>query len=601
MSKGQVFFAQQRNATSARGLERAKASLVAANGRLTAAQARATAASSALSVAQGRLSIATRATTTAVGVLRGALAFFGGVPGLILTAAAAVAFFATSVSDASADLQNAEGSVAALQGAIQGVEQAQQAYQTAISATAGVQTSASNRIVADTRREFEAKKRLLELEADRQRALQRLRLAEIESTTRELASANSRVQEARDPNAFFLTGAQRRNQEGLFSSQARRLLSDLQRLNAEADLVDAALSRIDTAVSSGFAEPENPPAVSTGGGAAVRDERDAYAELIEFAADRQQQLRDEIDITRAAADQVTELTIRRQLLAEARQAGIDLGEAEIAQLGAIAAAEARLTENLEQLRQAREVVDSVTQSSLTTEEWMLASRERLEALLPSIIELVGDEARAQEILGEAIRQANQEIADTSPYQDLSRELLDIAQSAETGEEALRRFLNALAEIALQDFIDVLGGRDASRPFGGIFEGIINGLSNVELFNSGGPTGGVRNRPAGIVHGQEFVIRAGPAQQYAPLLEAINSGLPSFNVGGMVAPAIQPVSVPSVPVMAAPSVNVQMGGTVINNSGSELSPAALRELDRRDNALLEEIAEMNYRDPGSLPP
>jgi hypothetical protein len=59
--------------------------------------------------------------------------------------------------------------------------------------------------------------------------------------------------------------------------------------------------------------------------------------------------------------------------------------------------------------------------------------------------------------------------------------------------------------------------EAQGPFGG------------KGFAGGGYTGRIgRNRVAGVVHGEEFVVRAGPADQYRPLLEAMNEGtMPSL--------------------------------------------------------------------------
>ena len=54
------------------------------------------------------------------------------------------------------------------------------------------------------------------------------------------------------------------------------------------------------------------------------------------------------------------------------------------------------------------------------------------------------------------------------------------------------------------------------------------------FSSGGYTGdSPRTAVAGVVHGQEFVIPAGPTKKYRPLLEAMRRGreLPTVPVSG----------------------------------------------------------------------
>lgn len=62
------------------------------------------------------------------------------------------------------------------------------------------------------------------------------------------------------------------------------------------------------------------------------------------------------------------------------------------------------------------------------------------------------------------------------------------------------------------------------------------------FASGGWTGDVSPQAvAGVVHGEEFVVRAGPAARHRSILEAINRGMPGYAGGGYVTPAV--LSVP----------------------------------------------------------
>ncbi len=55
------------------------------------------------------------------------------------------------------------------------------------------------------------------------------------------------------------------------------------------------------------------------------------------------------------------------------------------------------------------------------------------------------------------------------------------------------------------------------------------------FATGGWTGGQRQQVRGVVHGEEFVVRAGPAARYFGLLEAINAegSVPGYASGGYV--------------------------------------------------------------------
>lgn len=49
------------------------------------------------------------------------------------------------------------------------------------------------------------------------------------------------------------------------------------------------------------------------------------------------------------------------------------------------------------------------------------------------------------------------------------------------------------------------------------------IAGVPGFERGGWTGGVRGQPRGTVHGEEFVVRAGPAARHRSMLEAMNAG------------------------------------------------------------------------------
>lgn len=90
----------------------------------------------------------------------------------------------------------------------------------------------------------------------------------------------------------------------------------------------------------------------------------------------------------------------------------------------------------------------------------------------------------------------------------------------------------------------IAGGFLSRLFGGAPAGLLPSTvaalpAGAGLFDIGGWTGnGHPGAPAGIVHGQEFVVRAGPARTHRALLEAINSGgppAPPYQSGGFVEP------------------------------------------------------------------
>ncbi len=94
------------------------------------------------------------------------------------------------------------------------------------------------------------------------------------------------------------------------------------------------------------------------------------------------------------------------------------------------------------------------------------------------------------------------------------------------------------------FVDALFGATSGGGKGGsgLFGGVIGAVGKLLGFSSGGWTGGgAANAAAGIVHGQEFVVRAGPAAQHRDMLEAINAGRAPANANAP-APVPQPVAI-----------------------------------------------------------
>lgn len=93
--------------------------------------------------------------------------------------------------------------------------------------------------------------------------------------------------------------------------------------------------------------------------------------------------------------------------------------------------------------------------------------------------------------------------------------------ADTFEKMVGRMISQLLVFYLLETLvgfiapgsDFLSDLQAAGPFG-----------KITGFDSGGWTGGTAGKPAGIVHGQEFVVKAGPAAQHRDMLEAMNAGL-----------------------------------------------------------------------------
>lgn len=87
-------------------------------------------------------------------------------------------------------------------------------------------------------------------------------------------------------------------------------------------------------------------------------------------------------------------------------------------------------------------------------------------------------------------------------------------------------------------------------------------NNMAGFDVGGYTGNLpRNAPAGIVHGQEFVVNAAATAKHRPYLESINRGLPGYQSGGYVTPAPSLVGLEVVGTLDTPWGPSQMRAVV----------------------------------------
>ena len=93
------------------------------------------------------------------------------------------------------------------------------------------------------------------------------------------------------------------------------------------------------------------------------------------------------------------------------------------------------------------------------------------------------------------------------------------------QEVLTTLASAFAKLALKTALGSLSS--AGGGFGSIISSVLPFLG----FASGGYTGNVgRNRVAGVVHGQEYVMNADATRRNLPLLQAMNSGASWGNAG-----------------------------------------------------------------------
>lgn len=127
---------------------------------------------------------------------------------------------------------------------------------------------------------------------------------------------------------------------------------------------------------------------------------------------------------------------------------------------------------------------------------------------------------------------------------------DILFDTENVLDNIGKAVNRLVSDIIRDLIRIQIVKAIGNAFTG---GAFGGLGKLFGFSSGGYTGNVgRNKVAGLVHGQEFVVKASAARDNMPLLRAINSGA---SVGGVSSAG---VSVSGGSVVVTPVISFGMG-------------------------------------------
>lgn len=223
---------------------------------------------------------------------------------------------------------------------------------------------------------------------------------------------------------------------------------------------------------------------------AARKLAEAYKRIVEAGQDfvRQQQL--EAGLIGMNEQAANALRYEFDLLNEARRAGIKLTEADRHGFKALAEAMAEAEENTRHLREAFDFTkDTIKGFFSDLRSGLMEGKSFFEAL------------------GQAGLNAINKIADR---------LMDLA---------LDQIINGFLKNLMGSFGGVFGG----GSFGG-GASYFPSIPGAGLYQSGGWTGdGPVGQAAGVVHGQEFVVKAGPAARNRAALEAMNAGvLPSAN-------------------------------------------------------------------------
>lgn len=220
---------------------------------------------------------AMRAGTLTAGGFAAALGPLGLIAGLAAGAAIAFGKWGNSVDSATQALAAQAREGGAVESMIADAAKAQEAYKKAVAATAGAQTAASNSIVADTKKEFEAKKSLLELELKRQRALLAVQQANLEERGTALKSEigskvftrNSGVERGFSDPRIGNFVRQPDDITGLEKTQSvidnSPITAEIKKIRAEMVLTEVGASKLEEALNSTFGTSEGGKGGAGGG------------------------------------------------------------------------------------------------------------------------------------------------------------------------------------------------------------------------------------------------------------------------------------------------------------------------------------------------
>lgn len=198
-------------------------------------------------------------------------------------------------------------------------------------------------------------------------------------------------------------------------------------------------------------------------------------------------------------------------------------------------------------RKAQELKTAADRAGISLTPEMVAEIDRVSAAYA-----------AQQVALEKAEEAQRRIREQQRYlaETFADGLADLVVEGRSFADVAEQIAKSLAKAAIQAAL--LG----SGPLAGLFGtsvsssgGLLGSLfkSLLSLDEGGWTGGGARRSVAGVVHGQEYVVRAGVAKKYLPLLEAINRGAPGFASGGFVG------STPSMPLPAlAPRASARSG-------------------------------------------
>ncbi len=246
------------------------------------------------------LTRAMKAGAVAGGLFSAAMGPIGLIAGVAAGAAIAFGNWGDQIDDATRSLAEQAQSGAAVIGMIEDTRKAQDAYKSAIAATATAQGSASASIVASTKREFEAKKSLLELELKRQQALAATQQAELAAQS---AALKAQVGQQAFTRNSAVAGGYADDSVGNFVrlpdeitglDKTRDILNnspisaEIQRIRAESELTQVSVEKLGEALNTTFGDTGQAgsgTATSTSGGGGKSKRLNDYEQMVKRIAE----------------------------------------------------------------------------------------------------------------------------------------------------------------------------------------------------------------------------------------------------------------------------------------------------------------------------
>jgi hypothetical protein len=268
----------------------------------------------------------------------------------------------------------------------------------------------------------------------------------------------------------------------------------------------------------------------------ARRSRDAYRDLIKTANDRLDQMRLEGETAGMVGIKAEALRFKLDLLNDALDKGRTIGPEQRAEIERLGEEYERLAESVARANLQSELLFEQQQLLRSESDQNIAATLRAAGLEVDFDSYEAGLIRTNERIREARELATGFIQDFAGGLEQGENAWDAFANA--GVNALSRIADKLIQMATDQLIagllgSIFGGGLGGGGTNGFGETVANGISGIfdTGFDRGGYTGGRRGRPAGIVHGEEFVVNPDATRRNRPMLEAMNSNQPLPAGGG----------------------------------------------------------------------